>query len=79
MKVSILCATSLLVAAGAAAVGASTTPDLDGTNRVLSGSDILLPVAKQLLANTPAAQPGPTAPDGNNNSTDGTYYVGGGQ
>jgi hypothetical protein len=79
MKVSILLTSSLLVAAGAAAVGASTTIDLDGNNRVLSGSDILVPVAKQLLANTPLAVPGPTAPDSSGNSGDGTYYVGGGQ
>ena len=80
MKVSILCASSLLIAAGAAAVSASSDPDLNGNNRVLSGSDILVPVAKQLLANTPGAVPGPTQPDPvTGNSGDGTYYVGGGQ
>lgn len=60
-------------------MGASTTPDLDGNNRVLSGSDIFVPVARQILANTPLAVPGPTSPDSSGNSSDGTYYIGGGQ
>jgi hypothetical protein len=77
MKVSILGSSCLLVAASAAAVGASTTFDLDGNNRVLSGSDILLPAAKELLSHTPGH--GTSQPDTSGNSADGTYYIGGGQ
>lgn len=84
---------SLLVAAGAGAVGASTTPDLDGNNRVLSGSDVLKALSNDLLTQfsfghdnlittvdptrTPR-NPG-AGPDANGNSADGTYYTGGGQ
>jgi hypothetical protein len=77
-KATRLGAIGLLVAGGAAAVGASTTKDLDGNNRVLSGSDTLKLVVQQILTNTPAAVPGPTAPV-SGNSTDGTYFIGGGQ
>jgi hypothetical protein len=77
-KATRLGAIGLLVAGGAAAVGASTTKDTDGNNRVLSGSDTLKLVVQQVLTNTPGAVPGPTAPV-SGNSTDGTYFVGGGQ
>jgi len=77
MKVSIISATGLLVVAGAAAVGASTSIDVNGNNRVISGSDTLKPVIQQILTNTPTAHPG-TGP-APTESTNGTYFVGGGQ
>jgi hypothetical protein len=78
MRLSLVATTGLLVASAAAAVGASTSIDLNGNNRVLAGSDTLDPLVQQVLANCPGAVPGHTAPDSTGNSTDGTYYVGGG-
>ncbi len=77
MKASIISATGLLVVAGAAAVGASTSIDVNGNNRVLSGSDTLKLVVQQVLTNTPTAHPGTGAAP--SESTNGTYFVGGGQ
>jgi hypothetical protein len=86
-------ATCLLVAAGAGVVGASTTTDLDGNNRVLSGSDVFKAFTNDLISQfsfghdnlittvnptlTPK-NPG-LGPDSSGNSSDGTYYTGGGQ
>jgi hypothetical protein len=92
-RVLLLGAGSLLVAAGAGAIGASTTTDLDGNNRVLSGSDVLKALSNDLLTQfsfghdnlittvdptLPVKNPG-AGPDGTGNSSDGTYYTGGGQ
>ncbi len=92
-RVLLLGAGSLLVAAGAGAVGASTTTDLDGNNRVLSGSDALKALANDLIsqfsfghdnlittvsASLTPRNPG-AGPDTSGNSSDGTYYTGGGQ
>jgi hypothetical protein len=92
-KVSLIGAAGLLVAAGAGAVGASTTKDLDGNNRVLSGSDVFKAFTNDLISQfsfghdnlittvdptrTPK-NPG-AGPDSNGNSSDGTYFTGGGQ
>ena len=76
-KATRLGAIGLLVAGGAAAVGASTSIDVTGNNRVLSGSDTLKLVVQQVLTNTPAAAPGSGAAP--TESTNGTYFVGGGQ
>ncbi|HXJ23884.1 MAG TPA: hypothetical protein VMT03_27065 [Polyangia bacterium] len=92
-KVLLLGAGGLLVTAGAGVVGASTTTDLDGNNRVLSGSDALKALSNDLLAQfsfghdnlittvdptRPVKNPG-AGVDSNGNSSDGTYYTGGGQ
>jgi hypothetical protein len=92
-RVLLLGAGSLLVAAGAGVVGASTTTDLDGNNRVLSGSDVLKALTNDLIsqlsfghdnlittvsASLVPKNPG-AGPDSNGNSSDGTYYTGGGQ
>jgi hypothetical protein len=68
MKGSILGAAGLLVAAGAASVGAAV--DLNGNGVTLSGSDTLKLVVQQVLANTPSAHP---------NIPGGTSFIGGGQ
>lgn len=52
MKISMITATGLLVAAGAAGVGAAV--DTTGNNLVLSGSDTLKPVIQQVLSSTPS-------------------------
>jgi hypothetical protein len=86
-------ATCLLVAAGAGVVGASTTADLDGNNRVLSGSDVFKAFTNDLISQfsfghdnlittvNPTLTPkNPGAgPDSGGNSSDGTYFTGGGQ
>jgi hypothetical protein len=92
-RVLLLGAGSLLVAAGAGAIGASTTTDLDGNNRVLSGSDALKALSNDILTQfsfghdnlittvaptIPVKNPG-AGPDSNGNSSDGIYYTGGGQ
>jgi hypothetical protein len=92
-RVLLLGVGSLLVASGAGAIGASTTTDLDGNNRVLSGSDVLKALTNDLITQfsfghdnlittvnptLPVRNPG-AGPDSNGNSSDGTYYTGGGQ
>ena len=91
-KILLLGAGGLLVAAGSGAIGASTTTDLDGNNRVLSGSDVFKAFSNDLIsqfsfghdnlittvdATRTPRNPG-AGPDTNGNSTDGTYYTGGG-
>ena len=92
-RLMLLGAGSLFVAAGAGAIGASTTIDLDGNNRVLSGSDALKALSNDILTEfsfghdnlittvdptIPVKHLG-AGPDSNGNSSDGTYYTGGGQ
>ena len=89
-KILLLGAGGLLVAAGSGAIGASTTTDLDGNNRVLSGSDVFKAFSNDLIsqfsfghdnlittvdATRTPRNPG-AGPDTNGNSTDGTYYTG---
>lgn len=52
-RVLLLGAGSLLVAAGAGAIGASNTIDTDGNNRALSGSDALKGLANDILTQLP--------------------------
>lgn len=93
MRVKMISTAALLVAAGAATAGASADKDLDGNNRVLSGSDIFKVLTNDLLSQFPwghdnfitAGDPTRTprnpgaGVDASGNSSDGTYFTGGGQ
>jgi len=90
---SLIGMTSLMVAAGAATVGAATK-DLKGNNRVLAGSDIFKALTNDLLSQfsfghdnfitaadptrTPR-NPGAGVDPVSGDGLDGTYYTGGGQ
>lgn len=92
-KTSLVGAACLLAGAGAGAVGASGTVDLDGNNRALTGSDIFRALTNDFLSQFPwghdnfitAADPTrtPRNPGAGLNAAgdgiDGTYFIGGGQ